>query len=822
MAASKQATPEDGNLQTATSAQSDAPSDNAVLDDSATMSSSSQDSSINDDKNGDKPQATKEVDEESVAVHKTEQVSNRAELCNEAELEVLLCLLEQRLSAPTGPPTDEQNQQLWENLHSLVPKYKDHMKLMRQRITELEKRLEDNRRESLHWREHHSEEHRQRLASVIEDYERQHALALERASNARQQAESLLLQLAEAQAEIKRLEAEMHSRTEQLKGDHLRELQALAEEKDAQLRAKSREHQEEAASYKNLQQQNLADKTKHEVEVSSFQHEKVQLEARLKGQEALNQDLMSVLEKERNLNQDLTVAMGQHEKKIAQLEHQVYTLQSEGRHKDMLIEVLSSKVSRDMTAGTDTSGGHLPLPQADFHSTTPAGSGSKADSGVQGMSSGNRSHEEVSVCSVASQVSPQEGSKLDQELKDVTSKLDEKKAAVLQAKRLLRSTTNELQKLTKLAEERAEVLRRLQSRMQSTSTALSTPGGQEYKAGDDDACHVRTTSSGFVPFTAAPSFSKTVRKVCYRKAVAAPKESLSTLASVSSIQNNFESSGSPPHLELRLEEMSCDSDNVFESTWLREKHSTLNRSAMSKAAHRLPQHLCSTLEMESVETPHKLAGGCFQYSQDKSYMSDAVFKSHVIDDQDPRSERMFSFGCKRATSVLDQSSKAVTPLRTSTDAADTDKVNMHGASNDLEDKSPVQKAISRSPWERDQCYSKSCSSHVLQSTPSYDFPLLGKSKVWNYADCENPASKPACSNGKSCISSVQKKGARRSLTFPEEGICPTVPSVHCSVGASDISLSVPRESSFRGVPYSAPVNVTVHVQAYPEPKDSRR
>ncbi|XP_049268944.1 ventral anterior homeobox 2b-like [Rhipicephalus sanguineus] len=59
MAASKQATPEDGNLQPATSAQSDAPSDNAVLDDSATMSSSSQDSSINDDKNGDKPQATK-------------------------------------------------------------------------------------------------------------------------------------------------------------------------------------------------------------------------------------------------------------------------------------------------------------------------------------------------------------------------------------------------------------------------------------------------------------------------------------------------------------------------------------------------------------------------------------------------------------------------------------------------------------------------------------------------------------------------------------------------------------------------------------------
>ncbi|KAL1433150.1 hypothetical protein MTO96_002112 [Rhipicephalus appendiculatus] len=785
MAASKQATSEDGTLQPAATAHDDAPSDERVLDDSASMPCSSQDcSSSDEEKNDDKPEAMKELDAATLAVHTTEQVSNRAEHCDEAELEVLLCLLEQRLSAPTGPPTDEQNQQLWENLRSLVPKYKDHLKLMRQQIKE----LEDNRRESLHWREHHLEEHRQRLASVIEDYERQHALALERASNARQQAESLLLQLAEAQAEIKCLAAEMHSRTEQLKCDHLRELQALAEEKEAQLRAKSLEYQEEAASFKKLQQQNLADKTKHEAEVSSLQHEKAELEARLKGQESLNQDLMSVLEKERNLNQDLTAAMGQHEKKIAQLEHQVYKLQSEGRHKDMLIEVLSSKVSRDITAVTDTTGGHVPLPQTDSQSTTPAGSGSKADSGVQGMSSGNRSHEEVSVCSVASQVSPQEGSNLDQELKDVTSKLDEKKAAVLEAKRLLRSTTNELQKLTKVAEERAEVLRRLQSRMQSTSTALSTPGGKEHKAGDDDACHVRTASSGFVPFTAAPSVSKTIRKVCYRKAAFAPKESLSTLASVSSIQNNFESSGGPPHLELRLEETSCDSDNVFESTRLQEKHSTLNGSAMSKAAHFLPRHLCSTLEMESIETPHKLADGCFQFSQEKSYMSDAVFKSHVVDDQDPRSERMFSFGCRQATSVLDQSSKAVTPLRTSTGEADTDKVNTHGASSDLEDKSPIQKAISRSPWERDQCCKKCCGSHVVQSTPSYDFPLLGKSKVWNYGDRDNPASKPACNNGKSCVSSVPKKGARRSLSFPEEGVRPAVPSVHCSTGGSDISI----------------------------------
>ncbi|XP_075544320.1 uncharacterized protein LOC142578708 isoform X1 [Dermacentor variabilis] len=823
MAASEQATSEDGNLQPAAAAHSDAPNDNGVYDDSAAIPSSMQVSSSNaGERKDDRPQATKELDRVPLVVQ-TEQVPTSTEHCDDGELQVLLCLLEQRLCAP-APPTDEQNQQLWETLRSLVPKYKDRTRLMRQRITELQQRLEENQRESLHWREHHLEEHRQRLDAVIEDYERQHALALERASNARQQAESLLLQLADAQAQIKRLEAEAHTRTEKLKSDHLRELQALAEEKQAQLHAKSLEHQEEEASYKNLQQQNLAEKTKQEAEVGSLRHKNVELEGRLKSQEALNKELMSVLEKERNLNQELTVAMGQHEKKIAHLEHQVYKLQSEEKHKDMLIEVLTSKVSQGTTLGTDAPGGHQPLPQTVSHSTSPIESGSKADSGVQGLSSSSRSHEEVSVCSVALQVSPQEGLKLDQTLKDFTSQLSEKKAAVLQAKRLLRSTTNELQKLTKLAEERAEQLRRLQSRMQSTSTVASTPGSREYKASDDDACHVRSTSSGFVPFSAALPLSKTVRKVCYKKVAATPKESLSTLASVSSIQNNVESSVGPPHLELRLEEMSCVSDDVFESTCLREKCSAANRSSMSKAVCRLPQPLSSTHEMGNVETPHKLLADCFHYLKDESYVSDAVLKSHSIDDDDQRSERMFSFGCKQATSLLDQSSKAVTPIRTSVEAADMKKQNTLSASTAIEDKSPVQKTISRSPWEQDQCCGKRSSGHVIQSTPSYDFPLLGKSKVWNYVpcDCKNPTMKPTCSNDKSCISSVQKKGARRSLTFSEEGVCPTALFAHCSAGASDISLSVPQEHSFRGLPHSAPVNVTVHVQAYPESKGFHR
>ncbi|KAH9373569.1 hypothetical protein HPB48_014834 [Haemaphysalis longicornis] len=260
---------------------------------------------------------------------------------------------------------------------------------------------------------------------------------------------------------------------------------------------------------RNLQQQNRAYKTRLETEVAALLQQKAELEARLKAQESLNQELMSVLEKERSLNQELTSAVGHHENKL-------YALQSEGKHKDLLVQALSSKVSQDIALAASTTAGssshsHPQQPQATSGGTSTAGS-SSADSGVQVSMSCNRSRgEEVSVSSVASQVSPQAiSAELDQTLQHLTSQINEKNAAVLEAKRLLRSTTNELHKLTKLAEQRAEHLRRLQSRMQSSSTAASTPGGYEYKGSSSNgsASHARMGSAGFVPHTGPPSFSK--------------------------------------------------------------------------------------------------------------------------------------------------------------------------------------------------------------------------------------------------------------------------------------------------------------------------
>ncbi|KAK8778580.1 hypothetical protein V5799_020080 [Amblyomma americanum] len=679
-----------------------------------------------------------------------------------------------------------------------------------------------SQQEYLQWRENLLDEHRHRLKAVEEDYERQHRLDLERASNARQQAESLLLQLADAQAEIKRLETKMKSRIQQLKSEHLKELQALSEEMQVELSTKKSLYDEAAALSRDLQQQKLADKAKHDAELSSLLKDKAELEAQLKGQEALNEEVMSVLEKERSLNQELTSAMGQREKQIAVLEHEVYKLQSEEKHKDALLEVLSSKVSHDITLEGEAAARHGTLPQLVSQGTSPASSSHKTDSGVQGMSPRGRSHEEVSVCSVASQVSPQELSDLDQMLKNVTAKLNEKKAAVVQAKQLLRSTTNELHKLTKLAEERAEQLRRLQHRMQSSSTRASTPVGYEYKAGED-IHDIRTTSYGFVPCPSAPS-AKAVRKVCYKKLTPTSKESLSTLANVSSIQNNCESSGGLPHFEFHSEEVSCASDNVFESTRLHEKYSAV-KHASSKAAHSESQLLGNEPMLGGIERPLRRAEDCFECDRElkeESYAPETVLKSEV-DDRDQRSHRTFNFGCSQRISTLGGPVRNTTPVKSSAGINDSRKKVRHSSAA-MEEKSPGQKTISRSPWERNQCSGKNGRSHTVQSTPSYDFPLLGKNKVWSYdpCDCSDLPAKPASDSPWPIAPREEKKGARRSLTFPEEAALPAVPFACCAGTNSDTSLGVSRELSFRTAPFSTPVNVTVHVQAYPEPKDFHR
>lgn len=818
MAASAQDTSEGSNLQLGY-VQSDVSEDQGAENLSVVTCSMQASGSNEERKEGDGSQSTRDLDKAPLDAPAAEQSPVDKEPNDDEELEVLLCLLEQRLSASAGPPTIEQNRQLWETLRSLVPTYRDRVRLLKQRNAELELRLEKHQQEYFQWREKLLDEQRHRLKAVEEDYERQHRLDLERASNARQQAESLLLQLADAQAEIKHLETKMHSKIQQLKSEHLKELQALTDEMQMQLRTKKSLYEEAATLNRNLQQQNLAGKAKHGAELSSVLQEKAELEARLKGQEALNEDLMRVLEKERGLNQELTSAMGQREKQIAFLEDEMYKLQSEAKHKYALLEVLSSKVSQDITLEVGAAERHTTLPQLVSQGTSPAGCSHKNDSGVQGMSSSGRSHEEVSVCSVASQVSPQELSDLDQVLKNVIARVNARKAAVVQAKQLLRSTTNELLKLTKLAEERAEQLRRLQHRMQSSSTRASTPGGYEHRAGED-MHDVRTTSYGFMPFPSASS-AKAVRKVCYKKLTPTPRESLSTLANVSSIQKHCEKSGDLPHFEFHSEDMTGASDSVFESTCLHDKYSTV-KCASSKPAHSESQLFGNVPVVESPEKSQYHVEDCFECERElkeKSHMSGTVLKSNV-DDQGQKSDRTFIFGHKQMTSALDGPIKNTTPTRSSAGMTDPRRqVRLSNAT--MEEESPVQKAISRSPWERNQCCGKNGRTHTVQSTPSYDFPLLGKNKIWGYApcDCSNSPAKPASD---SPWPNIPKKGARRSLTFPDEAALPAVPFTCCTGTISDTSLGAPRELSFRTAPFSTPLNVTVHVQTYPEPKDFHR
>lgn len=70
MAASKQATSEDGNIQPAATDHSD----EGVHDDSAAAPSSMQADSSNDEEKNDQPQETRELDRIPSALHKTEQV----------------------------------------------------------------------------------------------------------------------------------------------------------------------------------------------------------------------------------------------------------------------------------------------------------------------------------------------------------------------------------------------------------------------------------------------------------------------------------------------------------------------------------------------------------------------------------------------------------------------------------------------------------------------------------------------------------------------------------------------------------------------------
>lgn len=758
------------------------------------------------------------------ATRTVEQAQVPKEPDEDGELEVLLCLLEQRLSALADSPTHEQNQQLWETLRSLVPKYRDRTRRWRDRTAELEQRLEESKQDCLRKCEKLLDEHKDRLKNVTEDFEKQYLLAVERASNARQQAESLLLQLADAQAEIKCLKAQMQTKTQELKSEHLRELLEVTNEKDLQLRIKDSECQEASMLNRNLQQQNRAYKTRIETEVATISQQKADLEARLKAQESLNQELMSVLEKERSLNQELTSAVGRHEKEVALLEHQLYTLQSEGKHKDLLLQALSSKVSQDIALGSATSAGsgsrsHSQQQQGISEGTSTAGS-SNVDSGVQVTMSGGRSWGKgVSVCSVASQVSPPTTlTELDQTLEHLKSQFNEKSAAVLEAKRLLRSTTNELHKLTKLAEQRAEHLRRLQSRMHSSSTAASTPGGYEYKGSSSNGStsHARMGSAGFVPHTGPPSFSRTVRKTYMKKLASTAEESL---ADVPSIENNSTTLGGHlPPFEFCSEGAFGASDDVFEFSWAHGKSPGVDNGT-DVMARLESQHPVAKPSGSTVRKPHQPVDGHSQRLREDSRVPDPVLKMSAVDDQ-TKPDRRFSFGSKRAMPMSDKALDIATAIVDSPEKADSKELGALGVAP-FEMVNPVHKVISRSPWERGPSWKSSAATHTVKSTSSHNYLLMGNDRVWAYGLSEekSPSVKPAQGKPGSFVPSAEKKGARRSLHFPEEA---TVPFTFYTGANSDASVSASYELPFRSHPLAAPLSVTVNLNTYPERKDFHR
>ncbi|KAG0430754.1 hypothetical protein HPB47_022397 [Ixodes persulcatus] len=442
----------------------------------------------------------------------------------EDEIERILCLLEQKFLA------DEPSQHLLRTLRRLLPEYRTRLNFLMQKVAQLEEQAKSDRQESLRKQEDLLEKHSQRLTALAENYESRHALVQDRAANSRAQVDGLSLQLAHAQAELKRQEENLSLEKERLVQEHSRELQALQDSNDQ------------------LQKQD-------------------QLEGDLERQESHKRDLLALLERERGLNRELSSSMSHQQEQIVILEERLQAALIDLKHKDRLLEAVRTEAFRKTSAALDPSGRRdllrlVALSRSGSSKSPNADGSTKADSGIQGMSSADRSRSDASAS--ASQASPKRTQSLNRELAELHLQQEDADAEVLRAKRRLRNTTDELVKLTRLAAERTAQLKHLGRRLQTPAASLSTPGGYEYQSESANPQDFRTTSSGFVPSSARP-FSRTVRKVGRRRPPnlsSTPEESLNSLADVSSIRNTADAgnrrAGSPS------EELSRASDNVFE------------------------------------------------------------------------------------------------------------------------------------------------------------------------------------------------------------------------------------------------------------------
>lgn len=482
----------------------------------------------------------------------------------EDEIERILCLLEQKFLA------DEPSQHLLRTLRRLLPEYRTRLNFLTQKVAQLEEQAKSDRQESLRKQEDLLEKHSQRLTALAENYESRHALVQDRAANSRAQVDGLSLQLAHAQAELKRQEENLSLEKERLVQEHSRELQALQDSNDQlqqQLATLQAERQSLESAYEDLQRENFELGAKLEAEMSTVLGQKDQLEGDLERQESHKRDLLALLERERGLNRELSSSMSHQQEQIVILEERLQAALIDLKHKDRLLEAVRTEAFRKTSAALDPSGRRdllrlVALSRSGSSKSPNADGSTKADSGIQGMSSADRSRSDASAS--ASQASPKRTQSLNRELAELHLQQEDADAEVLRAKRRLRNTTDELVKLTRLAAERTAQLKHLGRRLQTPAASLSTPGGYEYQSESANPQDFRTTSSGFVPSSARP-FSRTVRKVGRRRPPnlsSTPEESLNSLADVSSIRNTADAgnrrAGSPS------EELSRASDNVFE------------------------------------------------------------------------------------------------------------------------------------------------------------------------------------------------------------------------------------------------------------------
>ncbi|XP_040070389.1 centrosome-associated protein CEP250 [Ixodes scapularis] len=482
----------------------------------------------------------------------------------EDEIERILCLLEAKFLA------DEPSQHLLRTLRRLLPEYRTRLNFLTQKVAQLEEQVKSDRQESLRKQEVLLEQHSQRLNHLAENYVSRHALVQDRAANSRAQVDGLSLQLAHAQAELQRQEEKLSLERERLVEEHSQQLQALQDKNDQlqqQLATLQAERQSLESANEDLRRENLELRAKLETEMSTVLDQKDQLEGDLERQESHKQDLLTLLEHERGLNRELSSSMSHQQEQIVILEERLQAALVDLKHKDRLLEAVRTEAFRKTSAALDPSGRRdllrlIALSRSGSSKSPNTDGSTKADSGIQGMLSADRSRTDASTS--ASQASPKRTQSLDRELAELRLRQEDADAEVLRAKRRLRNTTDELVKLARLTAERTAQLKHLGQRVHTPAASLSTPGGYEYRSESANPQEFRTGSSGFVPSSARP-FSRTVRKVGRRRPPnlsSTPEESLNSLADVSSIRNTADAgnrrAGSPS------EELSRASDDVFE------------------------------------------------------------------------------------------------------------------------------------------------------------------------------------------------------------------------------------------------------------------